>query len=149
MPQGLDTLFGAPEARFPSSHTTLEIGPFTFFHLWTRGGCNDSEPHWKYAGWSCAGALPSLRSTEGQKKTKLLRTSLTGRGAAHSKDLLMRRITGERGLLRNVEAALQRIRDGSFGECALCEKEINAKRLEAVPWTRYCTACQERVERRL
>ena len=50
-------------------------------------------------------------------------------GSSHSEDLLMRGIAGERGLLRNVEAALQRIQDGSFGQCVLCEKEINAKRL--------------------
>src|SRR5581483_1944664 len=59
-------------------------------------------------------------------------------GSSHSKDMLTQRSVREHGLLRNVEAALQRIRDGSFGECMSCGKEINAKRLEAVPWARYC-----------
>jgi DnaK suppressor protein len=27
-----------------------------------------------------------------------------------------------------------------------CGNEINAKRLEAVPWTRYCIECQEKLE---
>jgi|SRR5690242_11345543 len=69
-------------------------------------------------------------------------------GSSHSKDLLVHRIASERGSLPNVEAALQRIRDGGFGQCVLCEKEINAKRLAAVPWARYCIDCQERLERR-
>ena len=41
---------------------------------------------------------------------------------------------------------LSRIREGSFGECIHCGKEINAKRLEAVPWTRHCIECQEKLE---
>jgi len=38
-------------------------------------------------------------------------------------------------------------RKGSFGECISCGKEINAKRLEAVPWTRHCIECQEKLEK--
>ena len=34
----------------------------------------------------------------------------------------------------------------SSGECISCGKEINAKRLEAVPWTRHCIECQEKLE---
>lgn len=67
-------------------------------------------------------------------------------GSSHSKDMLARRLSTERGLLRNVELALTRIRDGSFGECVSCGKEIDTKRLEAVPWARYCIKCQEAVE---
>ena len=44
---------------------------------------------------------------------------------------------------------IARIREGSFGECVSCGKEINAKRLEAVPWTRHCIECQEKAEKGL
>ena len=37
----------------------------------------------------------------------------------------------------------------SFGECIHCGQEINAKRLEAVPWTRHCIECQEKLEQGL
>jgi DnaK suppressor protein len=37
--------------------------------------------------------------------------------------------------------------EGSYGECELCGKEINERRLEAVPWARHCIACQEKLER--
>jgi DnaK suppressor protein len=64
----------------------------------------------------------------------------------YNESLLQRR-SREHGLLRMVEAALGRIQDGSFGQCLSCKKEIDDKRLQAVPWTRYCLHCQEDAER--
>jgi DnaK suppressor protein len=40
-----------------------------------------------------------------------------------------------------VQAALQRIADGSFGRCEKCSKPIAQGRLEAVPYARRCAAC--------
>jgi RNA polymerase-binding protein DksA len=40
--------------------------------------------------------------------------------------------------LREVEAALQRIEDGTYGTCSVCGKQIPVERLEAVPWTTLC-----------
>ena len=53
----------------------------------------------------------------------------------------------DRALLGAVDAALKRINEGSFGQCLNCEQEINAKRLEAIPWVRYCITCQELMDR--
>jgi DnaK suppressor protein len=52
----------------------------------------------------------------------------------------------DRTLLTAVDAALRRINDGTFGECLNCGQEINIKRLEAIPWVRYCIACQELID---
>jgi DnaK suppressor protein len=52
----------------------------------------------------------------------------------------------DRALLTSVDAALKRISDGTFGQCLNCEQEINAKRLEAIPWVRYCITCQELID---
>jgi len=49
-------------------------------------------------------------------------------------------------LLRQVEAARGRIRDGTFGVCLHCEEEIPRKRLQAVPWAAFCRSCQELAE---
>jgi DnaK suppressor protein len=46
--------------------------------------------------------------------------------------------------LRAVEAALARIRDGTFGICEACQNPISRARLEAVPWTRHCRDCKQR-----
>jgi DnaK suppressor protein len=45
--------------------------------------------------------------------------------------------------LRAINAALDRIDAGTFGECLNCGQEIGAQRLQAVPWARYCITCQE------
>jgi DnaK suppressor protein len=66
---------------------------------------------------------------------------------SYTKEFLFHQSNNERQLLNMVEGALARIREGSFGECIHCGNEINAKRLEAVPWTRYCIACQEKMEK--
>jgi DnaK suppressor protein len=46
-------------------------------------------------------------------------------------------------LLRAVEEALARIRQGTFGVCQVCKRPISKARLEAVPWTRLCRECKE------
>lgn len=47
----------------------------------------------------------------------------------------------ERLILNQVESALQRIQDGTYGMCLECEEEINEKRLRAIPYTLYCKDC--------
>ncbi|HZI57502.1 MAG TPA: TraR/DksA family transcriptional regulator [Verrucomicrobiae bacterium] len=66
--------------------------------------------------------------------------------SSYTKEFLFSQSNNDRQLLAMVENALQRIRDGAFGECVSCGNEINPKRLEAVPWTRYCIECQEKLE---
>jgi DnaK suppressor protein len=67
--------------------------------------------------------------------------------SSYQKEFLFHQSNNERQLLQMVEGALSRIREGSFGECISCGNEINAKRLEAVPWTRHCIECQEKLEK--
>ena len=52
----------------------------------------------------------------------------------------------DRVLLTSLDAALKRINEGTFGQCLNCEQEINAKRLEAIPWVRSCITCQELID---
>src|SRR5215469_17101579 len=66
---------------------------------------------------------------------------------SYNKEFLFHQSNSERQILGMVESALDRIRQGSFGQCISCGDDINTKRLEAVPWTRYCIACQEKLEK--
>ncbi len=50
--------------------------------------------------------------------------------------------------LRAIEDAIDRIDADDYGICASCEDPIEIKRLEAVPWARFCLACQEEMENR-
>jgi len=69
--------------------------------------------------------------------------------SSYNKEFLFSQSNNERQLLQMVESALVRIRQGNFGECISCGREINPKRLEAVPWTRHCIECQEKLEQGL
>lgn len=56
----------------------------------------------------------------------------------------------ERKLIKKIREALERIEDGTFGECESCEEHISAERLRARPVTTLCIDCkteQERQER--
>lgn len=47
-------------------------------------------------------------------------------------------------LLRAIESAINRINNGGYGVCTMCETEISAARLNAVPWTSVCIQCKEK-----
>ena len=66
---------------------------------------------------------------------------------AGERELAIRNLDRESNLLRNVKGALARIADGSYGVCMHCEEDIKIKRLDAVPWTKYCIKCQEAADR--
>jgi DnaK suppressor protein len=52
-------------------------------------------------------------------------------------------LTLETETLHKVEDALARIREGSYGVCERCGRDIPLQRLNAVPWASYCVPCQE------
>ena len=63
--------------------------------------------------------------------------------AVAAMDLVM--VIRERQELQEIEAALARIRDGSYGICIDCGGEIGRARLIADPRAKHCLACQIRV----
>jgi RNA polymerase-binding protein DksA len=50
-------------------------------------------------------------------------------------------------VLAAIDAALQRIDEGTFGTCRTCGKPIGEDRLEALPYTTQCIDCKRREER--
>lgn len=62
---------------------------------------------------------------------------------AAERELAIRNLDRESRLLREVSAALKRIKEGSYGICVYTGEEISLKRLEAVPWTAFCIQAQE------
>lgn len=51
-------------------------------------------------------------------------------------------------MLGEIDAALRRIEDGTYGKCTACGKEIAPERLEARPWATLCIDCQRTREGR-
>jgi len=64
---------------------------------------------------------------------------------SHEEWIFLNRNTIDVNLLRQIAGALHRIETGHYGICMECEEPISPKRLQAVPWARYCVACQEMV----
>lgn len=52
-----------------------------------------------------------------------------------------------RGQLHDIDAARERIREGTFGTCADCDEPIPLARLQAYPTAERCAPCQERHEK--
>uniref|UniRef100_A0A7C2P6S9 TraR/DksA family transcriptional regulator n=1 Tax=Schlesneria paludicola TaxID=360056 RepID=A0A7C2P6S9_9PLAN len=50
--------------------------------------------------------------------------------------------------LRQIEVAIAKIRNGTFGTCERCQKSIPIARLQALPYTSVCIDCQRKQERR-
>jgi len=49
----------------------------------------------------------------------------------------------ERSILEQIDVALQRIDDGSFGRCTNCRAQISDERLNALPYTPLCAKCAQ------
>ena len=67
----------------------------------------------------------------------------------HEEWIFLNRNTIDVKLLRQIADALHRIEQGSYGFCLECEEPISPKRLDAVPWARFCVACQEAISARI
>ena len=61
----------------------------------------------------------------------------------HDEFISLRLNSLDYGQLRLVNEALDRLESGDYGTCLRCEEPIPPKRLQALPWARYCVPCQE------
>jgi DnaK suppressor protein len=67
--------------------------------------------------------------------------------SSYTREFLYSLTDGERGTLLQIDEALARIDEGSYGFCTNCGQPIAEKRLTAVPWAPYCVDCQELAEK--
>jgi DnaK suppressor protein len=65
---------------------------------------------------------------------------------AYNREFMLSLSGTERDALFEVEQAIERLDSGSYGNCSHCEDKIPSRRLQAVPWARYCVDCQEQAE---
>ncbi len=61
-------------------------------------------------------------------------------------DITLGLMENESDELHEIEEALDRIKDGSFGLCENCKKKIPRERLKAIPYTRLCVNCKKKEE---
>jgi DnaK suppressor protein len=67
----------------------------------------------------------------------------------YSKNVMLAVSENDSRQLILINEALERVNDEEYGSCQNCAKDINPKRLDAIPWARYCLSCQELVEKGL
>lgn len=53
----------------------------------------------------------------------------------------------EQEIVYEIDEALKRIKEGKFGKCITCGKKIPQKRLNAVPYAKYCIQCKSKEEK--
>ena len=63
------------------------------------------------------------------------------------RDLTLRLSERGREKLKEIEEALERIEDGSFGTCEQCEAKIPKGRLKVMPFSTTCVACKSKQEK--
>ena len=71
-----------------------------------------------------------------------------GTQQASERDLAIHSLDRNSTLAKRIQGALDRLDDGSYGECIECGDEIALKRLQAIPWAELCIRCQEMLDRR-
>lgn len=63
-----------------------------------------------------------------------------------AEDMMLDLIANQGRNLAEIDAALERVRQGTFGSCEGCGKAINRERLNAIPYARYCIGCAQEAE---
>ena len=65
----------------------------------------------------------------------------------YSRDVLLNLSETQRQKIRDIDAALDRLAQGVYGICIRCEEEIDQRRMEVRPFSRYCIDCKTDVEK--
>ena len=65
---------------------------------------------------------------------------------AVERELKIRALDHDSGLLAAIRSALERIDYGDYGICQTCDGHISQKRLAAIPWALHCIRCQESID---
>lgn len=64
-----------------------------------------------------------------------------------SEDINLMRLAAHRKMLLDIDEALRKIGEGTYGICEECGEEISEKRLKVLPTATLCISCQENKER--
>jgi len=83
----------------------------------------------------------SLNRFPAQSWTGDVRSQETEPAITHDQYLALAVNDLELHKLRQVQASLQRLRDGIYGSCEICEQRISEKRLRVLPWANVCLHC--------
>jgi RNA polymerase-binding transcription factor DksA len=94
-------------------------------------------------------AKDSLRSrAEGSEASAFGMHQADAGSDAYDRDFALSLLSQEQDSLYEIDEALKRIENGTYGTCEMSGKAIPHARLEALPFTRYTVECQAELEKR-
>jgi len=91
-------------------------------------------------------AESALRENQGEQSTVPLHMADIG-SDNFEQEFTLSLMANEEDTLQMIEAALQRIEGGNYGQCDECEGTIPKTRLNAIPYTPFCVKCAEKMQR--
>jgi DnaK suppressor protein len=92
-------------------------------------------------------ANDSLKSTDNAPSSAFGMHQADAGSDAYEKDFALSLLSQEQDALYEIEEALKRIEQRSYGTCEMSGQPIPLERLEAIPFARYTVQCQEQLER--
>lgn len=96
-----------------------------------------------------ADTYAALRSQlEELRSDRLVQLAEVCEASVEENELAAPRQAELRRVLRDIDAALERLDNGDYGTCGGCRAQIPVERLQIVPYARYCVACQQAGEHR-
>jgi RNA polymerase-binding protein DksA len=91
--------------------------------------------------------IRALEDADTPSEVSALSSHLADLGSdREASDISLGRRASESGEVREIDDAVERIREGSFGRCESCDKAIAKERLEAIPYARLCLPCKTEEE---
>ncbi len=65
----------------------------------------------------------------------------------YERDFNLGLVSNERNIVMEIDGALKRVKDKTYGICNMCKKNISKIRLDARPHAEYCRKCKEKMEK--
>ena len=96
---------------------------------------------------SLSSDLAKTRSAEEETSDEATQDIADTAVSSYTREFLYSLTDGERSTLLQIDDAIARVDDGSYGLCINCGQPMAEKRLTAVPWAPYCVDCQELAEK--
>jgi DnaK suppressor protein len=91
--------------------------------------------------------IAKTRSAEEETSEELTQDIADKAVSSYTREFLYSLTDGERSTLLQIDDAIARIDDVTYGFCINCGQPMAEKRLTAVPWAPYCVDCQELSEK--
>ncbi|MET9315756.1 TraR/DksA C4-type zinc finger protein [Kribbella sp. NPDC003505] len=85
-----------------------------------------------------------LRRLQRERNTRLAQlTAMEADRPNANEELMTAQTKAIRLVLAEIDAAVERAKNGAYGDCQDCKVRIPVERLEILPYVRYCVRCQQ------